>query len=193
MWSKAVRAWSASIAGCLFVFSLASPVWAKDTGLLVERPSSQASEAPAQDAVLIARVIGYQAQHVTVAAKAEGIIEGKRVTLPLRVDRISGDRHAVTRQWPTTGVWVISLSAKRPHPNRDRVRDHAINRLVEIGADGSVRNLNRIMPRKEGEQIRFVVRAEKVRSSDKARKISKILQRLATPENLVSSASGRHF
>lgn len=49
---------------------------------------------------------------VTVAGKAEGRVDGQRVSIPLNLKPLGQDRYTVLRQWPEKGIWVISLFMK---------------------------------------------------------------------------------
>jgi hypothetical protein len=83
--------------------------------LEIGRPSAN-PEAQAQHAVLIVR--GYACTHpekTNLTAKAEGIVNGKRETIPLKLVPLAGsETYAVTRQWPAEGRWVITISITNP-------------------------------------------------------------------------------
>ncbi|MBV9158209.1 MAG: hypothetical protein JO097_18230 [Acidobacteriaceae bacterium] len=76
----------------------------------IGKPSAN-PEAQAKSAVLV--VVGYachDADKTSVTATAEGIVNGKRETIPLKLIVLSGQStYAVTRQWPAEGKWVITL------------------------------------------------------------------------------------
>ena len=80
--------------------------------LEIGRPSAN-PEAQAQHAVLVVR--SYACTHpekTSITAKAEGIVNGKRETIPLKLVPLTGKgTYSVTRQWPAEGRWVIALSA----------------------------------------------------------------------------------
>jgi hypothetical protein len=85
-------------------------------GIAVEilRPSHP--EAQAKKAVLVVR--GYacvQPNETAIKASAEGIINGKRQTIPLKLIPLPGQStFALTRQWPADGRWIIALTASNP-------------------------------------------------------------------------------
>ncbi len=78
--------------------------------LEIGKPSAN-PEAQAKNAVLVVR--GYachDAEKTTVTASAEGVVNGKRETIPLKLIALSAQStYALTRQWPADGKWVITL------------------------------------------------------------------------------------
>ncbi len=83
--------------------------------LEIGNPSAN-PEAKAQHAVLVVR--GYACanpEKTTVTATAEGIANGKRETIPLKLISLSGQsNYAITRQWPAQGEWVVSVVGSNP-------------------------------------------------------------------------------
>jgi hypothetical protein len=83
--------------------------------LQIGKPSTN-PEAQAKNAVLIVR--GYACvapEKTTVSATAEGIVNGKHQSIPLKLIPLSGEStYALTRQWPTEGKWVITLVEANP-------------------------------------------------------------------------------
>ncbi|MBV8812087.1 MAG: hypothetical protein JO033_25750 [Acidobacteriaceae bacterium] len=83
--------------------------------LQIGNPSAN-PEAKARHAVLVIR--GYACanpEKTTVKATAEGITNGKRETIPLKLISLSGQStYAITRQWPAQGEWVLTLVASNP-------------------------------------------------------------------------------
>jgi hypothetical protein len=73
-------------------------------------------EAQAKNAVLVVR--GYACvapEKTTVSATAEGIVNGKHQSIPLKLVPLSGEStYALTRQWPAEGKWVIILVEANP-------------------------------------------------------------------------------
>ena len=76
----------------------------------------------------------------SIKAVAEGIVDGQRQTIPLTLTRTSSpNTYAVSRQWPSKGTWVISLTFDSYV---------TVSTLVTLGPDGSyvgasVQNLRR--------------------------------------------------
>jgi hypothetical protein len=86
--------------------------------LQLGKPSTN-PEAQAKNAVLVVR--GYACvapEKTTVSAIAEGIVNGKHQSIPLKLVPLSGEStYALTRQWPTEGKWVITLVEANPRFN----------------------------------------------------------------------------
>jgi hypothetical protein len=82
----------------------------------IGRPSAN-PEAQAENAVLVVRGIACVEQNkTTLTGSAEGIVNGKRESLALRLTPISGQTtYAVTRQWPSEGKWVLAFVMTNPH------------------------------------------------------------------------------
>jgi len=78
----------------------------------IGRPSAN-PEAQAKHAVLVVRVSSCSHPEKTnITATAEGVLSGKRQTIPLTLVPLSGtSTYAVTRQWPSEGKWVVTVVA----------------------------------------------------------------------------------
>ncbi len=83
--------------------------------LQIGKPSAN-PEAQAKHAVLVVRGVACAApEETTVTATAEGIVNGKRETIPLKLIPLSEQStYALTRQWPAEGKWVITLVEANP-------------------------------------------------------------------------------
>jgi hypothetical protein len=83
--------------------------------LQIGKPSAN-PEAQAKNALLAVR--GYACgapEKTTISAVAEGIVDGKRKSIPLKLIPLSGEStYALTRQWPAEGKWVITLVEANP-------------------------------------------------------------------------------
>ncbi len=73
-------------------------------------------EAVAKNAVFVAHITACHSPHKTIIeATAEGIVNGKHMTIPLTVIRLAAlGTFAVTREWPRTGAWVVTMVATNP-------------------------------------------------------------------------------
>ncbi|HEY7304263.1 MAG TPA: hypothetical protein VH601_09125 [Bryobacteraceae bacterium] len=80
--------------------------------LEIGRPSAN-PEAQAKHAVLVVRSAACaHPEKTNITGNAEGVVNGKRRTIPLTLVPLSGaGSFAVTRQWPTEGKWVLTLVA----------------------------------------------------------------------------------
>ena len=81
----------------------------------IGKPSAN-PEAQAKHAVLVVR--GYACstpEKIAITAMAEGLVNGKRETIPLKLIPLSAQStYALTRQWPSEGKWVITLVGANP-------------------------------------------------------------------------------
>lgn len=98
--------------GLVAAIASAAVLMAGGFALEIGRPSAN-PEAQTQHAVLIVR--SYACSHpekTSITAKAEGIVNGKRETVPLKLIPLgSPGTYVVRRQWPAEGRWVVTLSA----------------------------------------------------------------------------------
>ena len=74
------------------------------------------AEAVAMKAVLVARTTAcHSPEKSVVTATAEGLVNGKRQSIPLKLTALSSPgTFAVTEQWPHRGAWVVKLVATNP-------------------------------------------------------------------------------
>jgi len=90
--------------------------------LQIGKPSAN-PEAQGKNALLVVRGYACAApEKTTVSGVAEGVVNGKRESIPLKLIPLSGESaYAVTRQWPAEGKWVITLVEANPrfqsHPS----------------------------------------------------------------------------
>ncbi len=86
--------------------------------LQIGKPSAN-PEARAKNAVLVVR--GYACfapDKTSISATAEGIVNAKRESIPLKLIPLSGEStYALTRQWPSAGKWVITVTEANPRFN----------------------------------------------------------------------------
>lgn len=94
----------------------------------VEIPSSTLSLKNAQ---LIVRAVGcHEPAKADISATAEGVVNGKRQSIRLKMHPVSDGVYAIERQWPSSGAWAIAITGSY----RGQVR----SALVQVGADGAV-------------------------------------------------------
>lgn len=91
---------------------LAIPAFAGGFWITLGNPEAS-SEAKAMNAVLTLMPTGCgNPAEAKVTATAEGYINGKRATVPVTVKALSKPGlHAITRQWPAEGKWVLRVVA----------------------------------------------------------------------------------
>lgn len=84
--------------------------------LQIGKPSAN-PEAQAKNAVLVVRGIAcVEQQKTTVTGTAEGIVNGARESMALKLIPLSGQTtYAVMQQWPNDGKWVLAFVMTNPH------------------------------------------------------------------------------
>ena len=107
---------------------LAAPMFAGALRLEVGNPATN-QEALAQHAVLVAWTTAcHSPEKTTLTATAEGVVNGMRKSIPLRVISLSAPGNfAVTREWPNGGIWAIKMVATNPE-----YKDYATSAVVPI-------------------------------------------------------------
>ena len=125
----------------------ASPAWAGPPWLSIEFPANPMNKS-AQGAYLLVHTFHHeQAASFVVEARAEGMVNGQRKTLPLTLERTDRDGvYALKQTWPETGDWVIVIVGA---PG-----EGSVTALVSI-ADGNLRGIR--VPTKKVENGRWTV------------------------------------
>lgn len=110
---------------------LAAPLWAGGMWLEIGNPAAN-PEAVAKQAVVVARITAcHSPEKTALTATAEGLTNGGRESIPLKVIRLSKpDSFAVTREWPQSGEWVVKIVATNPE-----YKGRATSVLVPVGSD----------------------------------------------------------
>lgn len=94
---------------------LAAPLLAGALRIEVANPAAN-QEALSKNAVLVTQVTAcHSPENTTVTATAEGVVNGTRKSIALKVIRLSTPgMFAISREWPTDGVWVVKMVAANP-------------------------------------------------------------------------------
>ena len=95
-------------------------------------PVTDPSKAPAGAVLLVESMHHNEIADLTVTARAEGLVNGKRVTLPLRLTHQSLGHFALTKQWQDGTPWVLVLSAEQGPNGAHGVAEA----LVKVSAAG---------------------------------------------------------
>jgi hypothetical protein len=113
---------------------LASSLFAGAMVLELGRPSAN-PEAQAKHAILVARLTACHApEKTTLAAEAEGLVNGVRTSIPLKIIPLStAGTFGVAREWPEQGTWVVKLIATNPE-----YQNYSSAALVPLDRDGAV-------------------------------------------------------
>jgi hypothetical protein len=112
----------------LLLSLLAAPLFAGALVLEIGNPSAN-PEAAAKHAVLVARMTACKSpEKTTVTARAEGLVNGTRQSIPLKVIPLStAGTYAVTKEWPAEGTWTVRMIATNPD-----YKDYATSVVVPI-------------------------------------------------------------
>jgi hypothetical protein len=107
---------------------LAIPLLAGALLLEVGNPASN-PEAVKNGAVLVVRTTAcHSPGETSVVGTAEGMVNGMRKSIPLRVIALSAPgTFAIAREWPEQGTWAIKLVATNPE-----YKDYATGVVVPI-------------------------------------------------------------
>jgi hypothetical protein len=107
---------------------LATPLFAGALRLEVGNPATN-QEALAHHAVLMAWTTAcHSPEKTTITATAEGVVNGMRKSIPLKVFSLSAPgSFAITREWPNEGSWAIKMVATNPE-----YKDYATSAVVPI-------------------------------------------------------------
>lgn len=99
----------------VLVLSAATPIFAGALTLELVNPA-KSPETRAKHVVLVARTTACHSPEKTdITATAEGLVDGRRKSIPLTVIRLSTPgTFGVAREWPEQGVWAIKLVATNP-------------------------------------------------------------------------------
>ena len=94
---------------------LAAPLFAGALTLEVADPNANPDAQAKHAAVMVRTTACNSPEKTSVIATAEGIVAGKRQTIPLQVIALSAPGvFAVTRRWPREGVWTVRFVATNP-------------------------------------------------------------------------------
>jgi hypothetical protein len=98
--------------------------------LAVEQADASVT-ARAPGAVLVVRPYGcHQPSDAELTATAEGFVNGKRESVPLKLAAIDHGVYAISQQWGSDGVWVVAI--------RGKYNKAICSALVQLGANGKV-------------------------------------------------------
>ena len=103
---------------------------------------SASSDPRARDAVVVVRPDGcHEPQKSVVNATAEGLVAGKRVSVPLHLVALAQPgTYAINREWPADGAWVLSIVAVNQGAQTSAV--------VRVGPNGFERKYAKFLMRK---------------------------------------------
>ena len=106
------KIWAACALGLAGVASVFAGYFGLQVGSAENNP-----EAKARHAVMVVRPYSCKDPAKTaMQATAEGVVNGKRSSIPLKLEPLSGNEggYSIVRQWPAEGQWVIAVVASNP-------------------------------------------------------------------------------
>ena len=111
----------------------ATPAYAGPPWISVELPANPL-DATTRGAFLLVHTFHHEiALRQYLEGRAEGMVNGKRVTVPLSFSTTSRDNvRALRKNWASEGTWVLVLTAGGPE---------GATALVGIGSDGEVHSI----------------------------------------------------
>lgn len=167
--------------------------------LIVNLPQPE-DDARLQGCVLTYRAYGCHAANGTLTATFEGLVDGKRVSLPVEKvttpiyvphkDIAGWGTYGITRPNLPEGKWVLSLVAKSPTTYAEhkdgkptgRMIQLMLTRIVPLQADGTP--ITRANP---GSKTGTTLVAHSIAFKDKDKTIAQLLNKPATPTTVATS------
>jgi hypothetical protein len=93
----------------------AAPLFAGALTLVLADPGASPDAQTKHAAVVVRTTACTSPEKTVVTAAAEGLVGGKRRTIPLKVIGLSTPgEFAVAQQWPREGVWTVRFTATNP-------------------------------------------------------------------------------
>jgi hypothetical protein len=112
------------------LIALPSPTFAGGFQLSVETPN-KSGDPKLTDVVLVARTYGcHQPADAKLSATAEGLVGGKRQSVPVELRSIESGVYAIKQQWPAEGTWVLALTGD--------YNGMTCSVMIELGPNGRV-------------------------------------------------------
>jgi hypothetical protein len=133
---------------CLLAALSGAPAIAGGFWLTVRSPQTLG----VKDSVLAVEISGcHDPGKATISATAEGLVDGKRQSIPLNVTATGKPgSYTIKKQWPSTGAWVLAFTSK--------VDGLAATALVELERDGTFHAEAASMPANPGRGVHLFQR-----------------------------------
>jgi hypothetical protein len=114
------------------IVALASLVPALGGGFQLEVQAPSSNDQEVKGAVVLVRTYGCNTPaDANVRATAEGIVNGQRQSVPLKLTQTSKGVYAINKQWASNGVWLLTITGQ--------YNGITSSALVELGDNGKVR------------------------------------------------------
>lgn len=122
--------------------AVAGPPWVS-----IELPANPLDRTTRGAYLLVHSFHHERAITMNIAGRAEGIVNGKRTSIPLRFrETARGAVYALDQSWPKDGAWLLVITTGAVNGKGGATA------LVGVGPDGEVRSV-RVPNRKQGEWI----------------------------------------
>jgi hypothetical protein len=96
--------------GLALLLTFSSAVLAGGFQLSVETPAAS-GDPQLKDAALVVRTFGcMKPADARLSATAEGIVNGKRQSLPLELKDVGTGVYTIKQEWPSEGSWVLAVT-----------------------------------------------------------------------------------
>lgn len=128
----------ATLGGATLILSAAMPssssAWFKGGPWISIETPANAYDASLRDAAFVVHTFHHAVPtDMQLDARAEGLVDGHRRTVPLTPSKGSQTgTYAVRNTWGTTGTWSVLVTATQQAPN------WSIQAVVDLGPDGTV-------------------------------------------------------
>jgi hypothetical protein len=117
--------------------ALAPAAYSGGFWLEVELPKK--GDTRMKDAVLVFRADGCHGPGSGVTGTAEGIVNGKRKSIPLKIKSLGNETFTVARQWPQRGRWALAITAvSRPNTHEGKTYRATSSVVVELTDSGEI-------------------------------------------------------
>lgn len=117
---------------------VAAAAFARFGGFGVSAYLPSPSDPQTKDAVLMVMPIGCHGPGSAVSGVAEGLVNGKRQTVPLTLTPCGGDRYMLKRQWPASGSWALVFTAKKNVGDSGKTQTIHADSIVRLDRQGQV-------------------------------------------------------
>jgi len=145
---------------------LTSTAFAGGIGLHADVASSPCDIARGGVALKVTTLDCGTPRHLSLQGRAEGIVNGKRASLPLEVRKTTtAGVYDVAAQWPASGRWVLVFTTSRYGQNQSLI--------VDLGADGG---FVPVSPKETSRGLFHIARTETVRGKVATARLEELLK-----------------
>ena len=108
-------------------------------GFWLEVETPKPGDARMKNAVLVFRAEGCHGPGSSISGTAEGIVNGKRKSIPLTFKSPATETFTITRQWPKEGRWALAVTAaSKSWTHQGQTHQAKSSIVVELTDSGAV-------------------------------------------------------